>query len=57
MHMAYLETRIVLATLFRRFALRLEPGHVVAVRKAVTLPAKFGMRMLPVARTERMASV
>ena len=45
--MAYLETRIVLSMLLTRVAFRLRPGHVVAVKKAITLPAKFGMWMIP----------
>lgn len=47
MHMASLETRLVLAFVCRRFRFALKPGHRVAVRKSVTMPPMYGMVLIP----------
>eukprot|EP00698_Gefionella_okellyi_P011337 TRINITY_DN2983_c0_g1_i1.p1 TRINITY_DN2983_c0_g1~~TRINITY_DN2983_c0_g1_i1.p1 ORF type:complete len:360 (-),score=47.50 TRINITY_DN2983_c0_g1_i1:89-1168(-) len=48
--MAYLEARVVLASLYKHVVLRMKPGHKIAYKKAVTLPAKYGMMMQAVPR-------
>jgi cytochrome P450 len=47
---ARVEATLVLATVARRFALRLEPGHPVELLPRVTLRPKHGMRMRLAAR-------
>jgi cytochrome P450 len=46
MNMAYIEARILTCMIVQRFRLRLRPGHPVAVKKAITMPARHGMQML-----------
>jgi cytochrome P450 len=44
-HFAWMEGRLLLAALARRWRLRLVPGHPVAVAPQVTLRPAHGMRM------------
>jgi cytochrome P450 len=50
-HFSMLESKIVLATIARRFTLELAPGHRIAPHWRVTLAPKHGMRMRLRART------
>jgi cytochrome P450 len=43
---AWMEGALVLATIARRFRMRLAPGHPVEMRPLVTLRPKHGMRMI-----------
>jgi cytochrome P450 len=47
---AWMEGALVLATIARRFRMRLAPGHPVEMQPLVTLRPKHGMRMIPEAR-------
>jgi len=42
---AYLEAKMLLALLYRRFDIRVVPGHKIAVRNSVTLPMKYGLKV------------
>ncbi len=43
---ATIETVLILATLMRRWRLRIVPNHRVALKTRPTLMPKFGMRMI-----------
>ncbi|MCC7537221.1 MAG: cytochrome P450 [Deltaproteobacteria bacterium] len=43
---AMMESRLLLATIARRFRLELVPGHRVAIKPRVTLNPRYGMRMI-----------
>ncbi len=47
---ALTEAVLILATVAQRYALRLKPGHPVEPDPVLTLNAKFGMPMMPIAR-------
>jgi cytochrome P450 len=47
---AMMEAQLVLATISQRYRLDLVPGHPVATRPMITLRARYGMQMRPVAR-------
>jgi len=49
---ATMEAILILATLGRRWRLRLEPGHPVETEALITLRPKHGMRMIPERRVE-----
>jgi cytochrome P450 len=49
---ASMEASIILATIGRRWRLRLEPGHPVETEALMTLRPKHGMRMIPERREE-----
>jgi cytochrome P450 len=49
---ATMEAVLILATLGRRWRLRLEPGHPVETEALITLRPKHGMRMIPERRVE-----
>jgi cytochrome P450 len=44
---AWMEGTLLLATLARRWRLRLAPGHPIALQPIITLRPKHGMRMVP----------
>jgi cytochrome P450 len=44
-HFAWMEATLILATIARRWQLRLVPGHPVATEALITLRPKHGMRM------------
>jgi cytochrome P450 len=50
---AWMEGVIVLATLARRWSLRLAPGHVVELEPRITLRPRHGMRMRVLGRASR----
>jgi cytochrome P450 len=47
---AWMELVIIVATIARRWDLRLVPGHPIATQPLLTLRSKYGMRMTPRAR-------
>lgn len=50
---AWMEAVLVLATMARRWRLRLQPGHRVGVEPSITLRPRNGMAMVPEARVAR----
>jgi cytochrome P450 len=53
---AWLEAILALATVARRWRLRLAPGHRVEPQAIITLRPRFGMRMLATARDSAHAT-
>lgn len=47
MRMAFLEAKTVLAMLYREFRPRMIPGHKVHYLVTVTLPMRYGLRVVP----------
>src|ERR1700722_7695571 len=47
------EATILLASLAQHFSLRLADGHRVEPQGLITLRARYGMKMRPIARTNR----
>lgn len=45
MKMAYIEASLLTALILKRFSLQLVPGHPVEPKPAITMPAKYGMKM------------
>lgn len=50
---AMLEAQLLLATIAQRYRLNLVPGHPVATLPLITLRARHGMKMRPIARRPR----
>jgi cytochrome P450 len=49
---AMMEAKLLLATIVQQFHLSLAPGQQVAPERVFTLRPKYGMKMIPAARTE-----
>jgi len=43
--MAYVEVKIALIAIFRKYRLQLLKGHPVTYKRSITFPAKYGMKM------------
>jgi len=46
LQMAYLEVKLITVMIMQRFSMRHDPNHQVAILRAVTLGAKYGMNMI-----------
>lgn len=56
-NMAVLEATAALATIYKRFSLKLVPGQDIRPENSLTMPMRSGIRVIPVARDPPMATV